>query len=350
MATPQRDPDVIPLSPREEREEREQRAIMPDATVLSTDQYAQSLKRIDEDTREYPQFPWPALAELSGPMCPEDVILVMARTGNGKSLFLQNLFDSMIVGGRCGLYVGLEQHPKILRVKWACLRASINPKLVLAPRPNEWGTPAHLEAKKAVELELQWQQQPEIREAAMFSAARMINARGLKLWTEWAVDRGADFIILDHIDRVRHGEGKNPFQEMSDTMRLAKELATKHALVMLVASQVGRPADALESFMPPQLHNARGGGTKEEESDTVLGIYRPLKADVDEKDLKRVRQGFAGPETIVEPHQMGVRLLKHRLDGAVHGKIARLAVNHGRVESMPERDLFSTTYDSMRRL
>lgn len=338
------DPDVLPIHGHMERSN------LPEADDLSSEQYGDALVRLNEDTRAYPQFPWPALADVAGPMCPEDLIMVMARTGNGKSLFLQNLFDAMITAGRCGLYVGLEQHPKILRVKWACIRAGINPRLVLAPRPEEYDTAAHRQAKAAIEDELAWQLRAPIREAAMFSAARMINARGLKEWTEWAVDRGAQFLVLDHIDRIRHGEGKNPFQEMSDTMRLAKELATKHSLVMLVASQVGRPGDALESFMPPQLHNARGGGTKEEESDTVLGVYRPLKPETTEQDMKRVRQGFASAESIIESHQMGVRVLKHRLDGAVHGKIVRLAVNHGRVTDLPERDQFGTTYDAMKRI
>jgi hypothetical protein len=102
--------------------------------------------------------------------------------------------------------------------------------------------------------------------------------------------------------------------------------------------------------MPPALHNMRGGGTKEEEADTVLGIYRPLKSGTTEADMKRVRQGFAGPESIIEPNQMAVRLLKHRLDGAAFGKLAKLAVHHGRVTDLPERDQHGTTYDALRTL
>jgi hypothetical protein len=273
----------------------------------------------------------------------------MARTGGGKSLFLQNLFDALIESGRCGLYVGLEQSPRILRVKWACLRCGVDPRLVLAPKPEEFGGERHREAIRLVEAELDWQKSKAVREAAFFSAARMIDARGLRAWTEWAVDRGAEFIVLDHIDRIQHGDGRNPFHEMSQTMRMAKELASEYGLIMLVASQVGRPSDSLEAFLPPQLHNARGGGTKEEESDTVLGIYRPLKPDTTEKDMKRVRQGFAPPESITETGQMAVRVLKHRLDGDAFGKVAKLGVHHGRVMDLPERDQYRTSHDAMRR-
>jgi KaiC/GvpD/RAD55 family RecA-like ATPase len=251
-------------------------APMPDATELADEQIIAARQRLYEDTSRYPQFPWGSLAKLSGPMCPQDLVMVAARTGGGKSLFLQNLFDALIEDGRSGTYIGLEQSPDVLRIKWACLRQDVAPKLVLAPRPDEIGGVDHALALEKVEADLAWQRSQGVRERAHFAAARMINAAGLVKWTTWAIDHGATFVIVDHIDRVHHGDGRNAFHEMSQTVRVAKELAAKHRITMIVASQVGRPGDALEAFMPPSLHALRGGGTKEEEADTVLGIYRPL--------------------------------------------------------------------------
>jgi hypothetical protein len=96
---------------REHRAHEERRAVMPDATVLLTDQIGEARELLLEDRSRYPRYPWGALAGLSGPMCPGELILIAARTGGGKSLFLQNLFDALIVSGRCGLYAGLEQSP-----------------------------------------------------------------------------------------------------------------------------------------------------------------------------------------------------------------------------------------------
>jgi replicative DNA helicase len=321
---------------------REQRALMPDATVLMSDQVVEAQDLLLEDRSRYPRYPWRDLATLAGPMCPGELILIAARTGGGKSLFLQNLFDALIVAGRCGLYAGLEQSPQILRAKWACLRAGVDPRLVLAPRPDEEGRPHHVDAVKRVDAELTWQMTREIREAAHFSSSRRINAAGLRRWTDWAVNLGAEFVVVDHIDRIQHGDGKNAFHEVSETVRLAKELAVEHGIVMLVASQVGRPSDAVDAFMPPALHNLRGAGTKEEEADTVLGIYRPLRADITEKEIKRVRQGLANTDTITEPGQMGVRVLKHRLDGSAMGRSVRLDVFHGRLLDLEERHLYTT--------
>lgn len=328
-----------PLSLDAKRTQKDVEAL-PDATVLASNQMLAAYERIDEDTTGYPRYPWSSLAELAGPMCPEDLILVAARTGGGKSLFLQNLFDALIVAGRFGLYIGLEQSPDILRTKWACLRSDVPPKLVLAPRPIEQGSSSHSAAVAAVKAELKWQLSADIRARAHFASARKINAAGLRAWTTWAVDHGCEFVIVDHVDRVHHGDGSNSFHEVSETVRLAKELAAEHRIVMLMASQVGRPADALEVFMPPALHNMRGAGTKEEEADVVLGIYRPLKAGVSDKAMTEVRRGLKPREELVEPGVMGVMLLKHRLDGPVAGRMVRLNVRHQRVTEPSAVDLW----------
>lgn len=327
-------PDPAPVPP----------PTLPGADELADAQYKAAVHRIHEDTTQYPAFPWPHLSDLCGPMCPEDLVLVAARTGGGKSLFLQNLFDALVTSGRFGLFCGLEQSPKILRIKWACMRAGIPPKFVLATRKEERGSTDWRLAMEKVQAELAWQKAPEMRIRAYFAAARRIDKKGLTAWTEWAVGHGCDFVVIDHVDRMQHGDGKNSFHELSETVQLAKELAVEHRIVMLMATQVGRPSDALEQFMPPSLHSLRGAGTKEEEADTVLGIYRPLKADIDDKTMTRVRQGLLDRDAIVEPNAMGVQLLKHRLDGPVAGKMVRLAVDHGRVSHMPERDRYSTQY------
>lgn len=323
---------------------------LPSADEMADEQFIEAVNKLHEDTTEYPQFPWQHLADLAGPMCPEDLVLVAARTGGGKSLFLQNLFDALVTSGRFGLYAGLEQTPRILRIKWACMRAGIAPKFLLATRKEDRGGPAWQDAMTRVQAELKWQKSPEIRVRAHFSATRRIDQRGLKAWTEWAVEHGCDFVMIDHVDRIRHGDGKNAFHELSETIQLAKELAVEHRIVMLMATQVGRPADALEQFMPPALHNLRGAGTKEEEADTVLGIYRPLRLDVSDAELKAVRQGLMDRDKVIEPNTMGIQLLKHRLDGPVAGKVVKLAVDKGRVQHLPERDRYGTSYDSRREL
>jgi hypothetical protein len=332
------------LEPDHTRRELAAADALPGSDELSQTQFASAVQRLHEDTSSYPRYPWRELAEIAGPMCPEDLIIVAARTGGGKSLFLQNLFDALVCAGRIGLYVGLEQGPDVLRIKWACLRRDVPPKLVLATPDEKAGSPEWRAAMDAVQEELKWQREPAMRVRAHFASTRKINAKKLQTWTEWAVDHGAEFVMVDHIDRVHHGDGRNPFHEISETIRLAKELAAEHRITIILASQVGRPGDALEQFMPPALHNLRGAGTKEEEADTVLGIYRPLRIDVTDQELKAVRQGLKLRDSVLEPNTMGVMLLKHRLDGPQAGKMVKLSVRHQRVSDLQERDRWTTQY------
>jgi KaiC/GvpD/RAD55 family RecA-like ATPase len=316
---------------------------LPDAAEMSDTQLTDAVYRLHEDARTYPSFPWVTVDEIVGPLAPEDLWIIAGRTGGGKSLFLQNAFDGFVNDGRRVLYIGLEQSPKILRAKWSCLRTGTPPKLVLKPRRHEYGTPAHIAARTAVLEDMRdFQGQQDIRERALFAAARFVDRTTLAHWTRGAVAKyGTEIVIVDHIDRIHHGDGRNSFHELSETVRLAKELAVELQIRMLVASQVGRPSDKLERFTPPSLHELRGAGTKEEEADEVLTVYQPMRTDLPAKQLaakmQAVRLGQIQDSEIIQPNVMAVRELKNRIDGAVRGRTALLDVVKGRLTDQPVR-------------
>ena len=312
--------------------------LLPDASAAAEIQHADAVHRLFEDARDYPRFPWARVDEMAGAMAPEDLWVLAGRTGGGKSLFLLNLFDGLVAAGRTVLYLGLEQGPKILRAKWSCLRLGVDPRLVLAPRAAEYGTPAHLAARTRVLEDMRdFQMAAGVREHAHFAAERFVDRAALVRWARGAAaEYGAQVGIVDHVDRVHHGDGRNSFHEISETVRLAKELAATLRITMLLASQVGRPHDRAERFMPPSLHDLRGAGTKEEEADAVLGVFRPLRSDLPAKELAAkltaVRQGTAEELEVYQPDTMAVRVLKHRLDGAnALGRQEVLRVERGRL-------------------
>lgn len=321
-----------PVAPAEEE--------LPTATEMVEQQTLDAVYRLHTDRSRYLPFPWQGVTDIAGVMAPGELWTVAARTGNGKTTFLLDFFDRTVTADtpKPVLFVGLEQAPHELRVKWACLRCGVPPKLVLAPSDSDITAPNYRSAMDAVQADLE-QQRHRFKQSAHFAATRRINKARLQQWTEWAADHGCVAVIVDHVDRMQHGDGRNSFHEMSETIVLAKELAVQHSLVMILASQVGRPnGDPLQRFTPPALHELRGGGTKEEESNAVLCVYRPLKADVTEQQMKRVRQGLMDETQIYEPNAMAVRVLKHRLDGATLGRQAVLSFNKGRLLDRPIRE------------
>jgi KaiC/GvpD/RAD55 family RecA-like ATPase len=321
---------------------------LPDALQMSAEQSTDAVYRLFEDSRDFPSFPWASLDAITGPLAPEDMWIVAGRTGGGKSLFLQNAFDALVADGRRVLYVGLEQSPRILRVKWSCLRVGVQPRVVLKPRKHEWGTADHLAARGKVLADMRdYQDRPDVAKRALFAATRFVDRPTLEKWTSGAVRKyGTEVVIVDHIDRIHHGDGRNSFHEVSQTVRLAKELAVRHQIVMVVASQVGRPSDATTRFTPPTLHDLRGAGTKEEEADEVLAVYQPLRTDLTAKEmagrLRAVQLGASPESEILAPATMAVKELKNRIDGAVKGRHTLLSVDRGRLADVPERDRYVT--------
>lgn len=290
--------------------------------------------RLHEDKSGYPRFPWNALDDIAGPMSPGELWLFCARTGNGKTLFLLNLWDALIEGQkRCGLYIGLEQSAEDMRTKWACTMSGVHPNGPLAGKwPFGYSDEKIAHDLGLVSSHMQRQKSAEVSSLAHFSNRRFIDAVGLQQATEWAVDHGAEFVIVDHLNRIDITGGRTAFEEHTKVVRTAKEMAVRHGIAMLCASQVGRPnGDPLQRFMPPALHEMRGGGTSEEEANTVLGIFRPLIPDINDKALTEVRQGRREEQTIYQPDIMAVRVLKHRLDGLQLGNQALLRVTNGRL-------------------
>lgn len=286
-----------------------------------------------ESKADFPRLPWGDADAICGPLVPGDLVMVGARTGGGKTTLLLNLLDAWVAAGRTIAYLGLEQKPKELRTKWAALRAGVPPEVPLAHDLDRWHRPL-AEGLALVAREFAAIAAPEMKRRARILPVPYVDAETLEKCAAWCAREGYQVLVVDHIDRVDHGEGRNPFAEMSYTIRRAKELAVEHKLVMLLASQAKRVADKLERFMPMELADLRGGGTKEEESDIVLTAYRPLRPDVDPKELTAVRQGLASEESVIQPNVMGLKTLKSRRNGARTGRTCRLVVRHGRLEPL----------------
>lgn len=307
----------------------------PDPDEQTETQIVDAVYRIHEDTSGYPSFPWAELDRVAGRMAPSELWIVAARTQNGKTLFLLNLFDDLVQKqGISTFYIGLEQPPKDMRIKWACMRSNVPVAGALAGKwPDQWGPQEIEDAKAAIQVEMQRQKSGDLKALARFCEARFINAALLKVWTQWAVDHGSEVIIVDHINRIARDGDKSSFDAHSHVVTTAKELAVEHNIVMLAASQVGRPnGDPLQKFTPPALHELRGGGTSEEEANTVLIIYRPLnKETATPQQQKLVRQGLAEESTLYTEGLMAIRVAKHRLLGLQKDTTAVLRVEHGRI-------------------
>lgn len=307
---------------------------LPDEDELAHTQYLRAIDRLKEDKSLYPRFKrLESIHTLTGAFAPEELIFVAGGTGNGKSLFCQNLFDDLIGQEIPSLYIGTEQSPEVLRIKHACIRSGVSPRLMLKPEASDQGTTAFELAREAVQTELRWLDSPERRELAYYANSEYINRSQLTRWISGGVKKyGIECVIVDHIDQVSHGEGFNSVHELTQTVHHLHNLAREHQIPIVVASQIKRTTDPVKRFAPPDGDDLAGSAGKERVMAVGLGLWRPLRTDLPITELreiiKRSKQGSKSQDQIYQRDTMGVRLLKDRL-GSVPGKQALLHVGKG---------------------
>jgi hypothetical protein len=307
---------------------------LPDADQLADDQHEAAVNRIHEDKSDYPRFHHlESVYALTGSFAPEEVIMAGAEVQNGKSLFFQNLFDDLTDHETPTLYIGTEQSDYVLKIKHACLRCGVSPKLILKPTPEEENSLYYEEALQLVQAQLEWLGRPEMRELAFYANTEYVNREILRKWITGGVKKyGIETVIVDHIDQVKHGDGQNSPHELAETVQLLLELARLHQMPVIVASQLKRRLDPIRKHSPPELDDFAGSSSKERVSSIMLGLWRPLRTDLSVEELrdlkKNAAQGSVGQDKIYQENTMGVRLLKDRL-GSVPGKQVMLHVGKG---------------------
>lgn len=307
---------------------------LPDPDILSHEQHVDAISRLHEDKSGYARFErLESVHVMTGSFAPEEVVIIAADTEDGKSLLCQNLFDDLTdKQEKSTLYIGTEQSAEVLKIKHACIRAGVRAKLMLKPEKEDVGTQAYEMAVEAVEQELNFINS-EMRGLAFYANCEYVNRNELSKWITGGVKRyGIETVIIDHIDQMEHGEGRNSAHELTATVQLIHKLAKLHKMPIIVASQIKRSTDPIRRHSPPDKHDLAGAAGKERIMAIGLGLWRPLRTDLSIEDLrelkKRAARGAVGQDKIYQLNTMGVRLLKDRL-GDVPGKQCFLHVGKG---------------------
>jgi archaellum biogenesis ATPase FlaH len=321
---------------------------------LATDQHIAAVQRMHLDASKFFRFPVPSLHALAGSLAPDELWVVGGRQGNGKSLFLQNVAGWFLEAQIPILYMGTEQDAPVLKIKQACVIAGVRAKLMLKPTEEEMQTDEYRQGTKLVQDVLVWLNQAPRNRLLNFSNNRYISRGTLNEWAQVAAEEwGCRAIILDHLHHMDHGEGRNAVAELTQTVHTAKDLAARYHMTMLAASQITRTGgDAVKQYTPPSAEDFGGASAIERTADVCLTLWRPLRLELEAKDLQAIREraklGLTAEDTIYEPMTMGVRCVKDRL-GDAPGTQTMLAVERGGQLHERGRDAYATDYEALRR-
>lgn len=287
-------------------------------------------------------WPWEAVDRIAGPLAPGSFTIISARTGSGKTLFVRNWLGYLASGedGPSVAYFPTETPRRDVLRGIVCAELHVDPVQVtrgdlasvegghrgffdaaqrvanrlLTPRSLDRGAPLMLFDHPRPSL-------PQIRESL-----------------KRAKDQGCRVAVIDHILRLAIGDGTQLFSEVTAAARGLKMLAEELGMAVVATSQQGRAAfsgDRLAMFAPPDLSALKGAGTLEEEADLVIFLHRLLRDDLGKEQIGDIRAGKMPMQEAVMPHQMGVAIGKHRLDGGKTGAQERVWVEHGRVTDLP---------------
>lgn len=294
-------------------------------------QAAQAIWATYAKPSEWLHFPWRSLREICGPVQPKELLVAGARTGGGKTMFALNLLDSVVRDGLPTLVMTLEQDAAQVRGKWAALALGLDPDAVAT---QQWASlPAG--SRQGYIDHLLWQ--AEQASLVQFTSDHFVTRQVLEHRVEDAARDGVRLVLVDHVHRIQHGAGVNPFEEFSATIRAAKELAKRHNVIIVLLAQFNRGPirDPVQRLMTrPQLSDLQGGGTIEQEADIVLGLFRRPRFGLSSERIADFRQGRVDWRALVEPNVLGLATLKHRRADCYLGREATLAVHHGRIADL----------------
>lgn len=308
---------------------------------------------LNATSADFLHFPWPDLDGIVRGIAPGSCWFLAGFSGvAGKTTFLTSLALEWVSQDTSVYYVPLETPPSEIWVRLACLTLGVSPGMVQSGDAQllpDWDLlRASIDRQVAMWQDFDdvplWVHPADRADEAMIGEAA-VEASMLN----------ADVFILDHIDHLHGDTNSNDYsQSLAVTRRLDKIRKDDPSIRLLIATQLNQDAiknDPLAKILPPLESHIKFGAHKREIADGMLGLYRPLRKGTTSDQLKAVRRRESDPMLLVEPGQMGVEIMKHRARGEMLGRQCVLGVDAtGRVQHLPERDRYGTSYDDLRKV
>lgn len=236
----------------------------------------------------------PALGEHVHPMVPGEMLLVIADTGVGKTMILQN----MIRAARplpCLLFE-LELPTSLLferfvQMEMGCVRSDVQ---------EEYRT-------QTVPLHSMY---PGLQHITVCpeSGLTVDQIEKYILRSELKIGQRPVVVAVDYVGLISHLGSRSRYESMSNIAEQLKVVAKRTNVIMLIASQKSRPDKTKkEESLVVNLHEAKDSGSLENSAGIVLGAWRPEQRRMMIKILKNT-SGTSGEtiEAVVEGATMRI--------------------------------------------
>lgn len=215
---------------------------------------------------------WNCLDEVIGGLFNSEFVVVAARPGMCKTLWLGCLIDNLAQLGAKIYYASLEQTEEELADRAFCRRGPINSYRLRDGRLNEQEKKRLPEISQPIaELPITIARSRHQSAASIASGARRKKLRG-----------GLDLIVVDYLQIV---EAENPRDTRANqvaaiSMRLAT-LAKDLNVPVVALAQLNRNSAFRGKEEPPRLTDLKESGQIEQDAHVVIGFHKPEEFDKD---------------------------------------------------------------------
>ncbi len=316
--------------------ESERNPAVFDFAAEAVSQVGEATERLAQDFSILPRVPWPSLHTAIGHgLLPDHFWTVAADSGQGKTTWVMSLVESWITAKRRVFGLPLEQGIDASRVYLAALASNLSVKSVLK---NDWSA-LPSDARGTLARHLDWQAKEGAHYLHLHRDGRVTPHELPDLFRE-AKDFGAEVFFIDHIHRIK----VRSYDEYASLPATIKELSKEWKIPTIATAQNHRgvgPVDRVKAHLIPNVDRIQGGKVLEQESDVVLGVYRPFVADISDETMAEIRRGTVSAREHLQPFTVGVAGLKGRIEGEV-GWVVNLKWDRGRIVDPEEEQQKAT--------
>lgn len=226
------------------------------------------LRQMLEARGHHPELPISSMPDLNRKIWglhKRKLLLIGARTSNGKSMFAINLAHDLACQGKRVLFLSLEMPKEKVLERMFCLDAGVNNIDLLTGKYND---DAMIQDKFADFMQKTSSWKLYISDCIGRDWAWLDEQIFQKMTQK------PDAVFIDHIQEVRGGQSsKDSIDEYISKMR---ECAIRNNFALIMCSQVNRISMSdKDGNKEPQLHHLKASGYLEEAADQVILLHWP---------------------------------------------------------------------------
>lgn len=205
-----------------------------------------------------PPAQWPKFSALAEAFLPGELVVIGARPGVGKTIWLTNVMEAACDQARVCRMASLEMLAPDIITRMACARGKISLGRIIHGHATDEEKRAFATAYGQLAA-----MQLKIRDASQFTVAALsasVRREGGRVKA----------VFVDYLG-LMDAQGRTPYERMIHITRGLKRLALEQRLVVFAAAQLNRQAPS--ESRPPRLDDLRDAGSIEQDADRVFLLH-----------------------------------------------------------------------------